>query len=178
MRRSAASLFIALFLSGCGGGGLNAARVPRSTHAESAVSEDAFPNAVRDLLLSESGSKEERTRLKGVVERQMLRAAAQFKIHAPERGLAAVHGGLYFIRTGELDSALTPSAETALFPAVREVAGRGDEGSSQALYNLLARISTPANKAEIQKHLDAIHAWMLTSGASSSPTERAGALEN
>ncbi|MEO8877534.1 MAG: hypothetical protein ABI461_18205, partial [Polyangiaceae bacterium] len=127
---------------------------------------------------SEAGSKEERTRLKGVVERQMLRAAAQFKIHAPERGLAAVHGGLYFIRTGELDNALTPSAETALFPAVREVAGRGDEGSAQALYNLLARISTPANKAEIQKHLDAIHAWMLTSGASSSPTERAGALEN
>lgn len=178
MRRSGVGLFIALFVSGCGGGGLTAAHAPRSTPAAVAVSEDAFPGAVRDLLLSEPNSKEEKTRLRGVEERQMLRAAAQFKTHAPERGLASVHGGLYLVRTGQIDAALTPSAAGALFSAVREAAGHGDEGSSQALYNLLARITPPANKKEIQQHLDAIHAWLLTISATGSPTERAGALEN
>lgn len=179
MRRSLVGLFIALFLSGCGGGALTGAQAPRSTPPSVAVSDDAFPNAVRDLLLSEAGSKEERARLKGVEERQMLRAEAQFKIHSPERGVLAVQGGLYLVRTGEIDSAVNANAAGALSGAVHELAGRGDEGGSQALYDLLFRVTTDsAARKDIQQHLDAIHAWKVSVGANLSPMQRAGAAEN
>jgi hypothetical protein len=179
MRRSLVGLFIALFLSGCGGGAMNAAHAPRSTPPSDAVSEDAFPGAVRDLLLSEAGSKEERARLKGVEERQMLRAEAQFKIHASERGVSAVQGGLYLVRTGEIDGAVNANAAGALGGAVHELAGRGDEGGAQALYDLLFRVTTDAGaRKEIQQHIDAIRSWRLSVGVNLSPMQRAGAAEN
>ncbi len=158
---------------------MNAAQAPRSTPPSVAVSDDAFPNAVRDLLLSEANSKEERARLKGVEERQMLRAEAQFKIHASDRGVSAVQGGLYLVRTGEIDSAVNANASGALGAAVHELAGRGDEGASQALYDLLFRVTTDtSSRKEIQGHLDAIHSWRLSVGSNLSPMQRAGALEN
>ena len=179
MRRTVTGLFIALFLSGCGGGAMNAAHAPRSTAPSVAVSEDAFPGAVRDLLLSEAGSKEERARLRGVEERQMLRAEAEFKTHAADRGVLAVQGGLYLVRTGEIDDAITANAAGGLAGAVHELAARGDEGASQALYDLLFRLATDAStRKEIQSHIDAIHSWKLSVGANLSPMQRAGAFEN
>ncbi|MGH7328659.1 MAG: hypothetical protein ACREJX_09950, partial [Polyangiaceae bacterium] len=166
-------------MTGCGGGSLNGgAHSPRSTPAEVAVSEDAFPSALRDLLLSAPGSKEERTRLKGVEERQMLRAADAFRKHAVDRGLGAVRGGLYLARAGQADGLLTQNARGALVPAVKELSQRGDEGSATALYNLWRSIATPAERKEIDGHLDALHAWMRGTAQDLSKTEKAGALEN
>lgn len=179
MRRGLWSLVFLGVLSGCGGGSLNGgARSPRGTGPTAAVSDDAFPGALRDLLLSEPGSKEERARLKGVEERQMLRAAVAFKKHQTERGLGSVRGGLYLARVGESDDLLNASARDALHASVRELSQRGDEGGATALFNLWRPIATPAEKKEIDQHLEALRAWSKGTAVGLSATERAGALEN
>ncbi|HEX7663248.1 MAG TPA: hypothetical protein VF407_01990, partial [Polyangiaceae bacterium] len=169
--------FLTLVETGCGGGTLTGPHSP-ADGSSVAVSEDAFPDAVRDLLLSKPGSKDERSRLRAVEERQMLRAAAAFKAHATERGLASMHGAINLVRMGEMNGLLTPAARDALVPAVHELAQRGDEGGSIALYNLWFGIATPAEKKEIQIHLDALRQWGKSNATHPTATERAGAAES
>lgn len=169
--------FLTLVETGCGGGTLTGPRTP-SEGRPVAVSEDAFPDAVRDLLLSKPGSKDERSRLRAVEERQMLRAAAAFNAHSTERGLASVRGGINLVRIGEMNGLLTPAARGALVPAVRELAQRGDEGGSTALYNLWLGIATPAEKKDIAIHLDALKQWAHASAMHPTATEKAGAAES
>jgi hypothetical protein len=143
------------------------------------VSDDAFPAAVRDLLRSAPQSKERAARLAGDEARQMVRAAARFKSHAPQRGLATVVGGLKLFRMGELQpQMLGPSARDALRGASKELATRGDEGRARAVYEIWLRLAAPQEKAEVQGHLDAIAMWMKTAVSRGGPVQSAGALEN
>src|SRR5882724_8711728 len=140
-------LILSALLVGCGAGS-EGARSPhgeRATAADLAVTDDAFAGAVRDLLETKPGSQERNMRLAGVEARQMARAASRFRSHASSRGIAALTGGLYLVRTGELNSGiLGPEGKEAFGFAAKEFAARGDEGRAQALYNLLLHISPEA----------------------------------
>ncbi len=130
------------------------------TAASVEVSEDQFASAVRDLLSSTPGTAERQTRLEGVLARQMDRAHSLFRRKASERGLAAVKGGLYLARAGDLQTTtLGPHGSEALESAVKDVAQHGDEGRSRALYEVLLRIAPPARRADVQGHLDALSSW-------------------
>jgi tetratricopeptide (TPR) repeat protein len=169
------------WLMGCGfhaGDRPAAQHAERATQATDQVSDDAFAGAVHDLLLSDPGSNERAVRLRAVESRQMSRAAARFKARAPERGLASVSGGLYLVRIGEaVQGALGPDGPDALRGAARELALRGDEGRAQAIYDLLAPLTSGPEKADLLAHLDAIEAWNRSGGSSDKPVASAGALE-
>lgn len=90
----------------------------------------------------------------------MDRAHALFRKKSSERGLAAVKGGLYLLRPGDLRATtLGPHGVDALTAAVKDVSQRGDEGRSRALYEVLVRIAAPAQRADVQGHLEALAAW-------------------
>ncbi len=130
------------------------------TAATATVSDEAFANAVRDLLSSSPQSAERSTRLEGVLGRQMERAHGSFARKSSERGLASVKGGLYLVRPGELKATtLGPHGSEALTSAVKELAQRGDEGRSRALYEVLLRVAPIAQRADVQGHLDALASW-------------------
>ncbi|HSQ65374.1 MAG TPA: hypothetical protein VLM85_19280 [Polyangiaceae bacterium] len=142
-------------MHGKGPGVVGEGRTPASVE----VTDDAFAGAVRDLLTSPDRSPERETRLQGVVARQMDRAAALFHRKATDRGLAAVTGGLYLLRVGDLKpGTLGPHGVEALNAAVKELSTRGDEGRARALYEILLRIA-PAEQADVKWHLDALATW-------------------
>ena len=101
------SLFVialaAPWVVGCARGGARAPanHAERVASASAEVDDDGFAAAVHDLLVSDRGTAERRTRLGAVEARQMARAAARFHAHAADRGLAAVSGGLYLVHVGE-----------------------------------------------------------------------------
>ena len=174
--------------SGCGGRGPPAngrARAGRRTRgiapaANLAVSDDAFPDAVQALLAAAPGSSERSARLAGVEARQMQRAVARFKNKEPLRGLASVVGGLALVHKGELNPG-DPRARRlpeALRGAARELSTRGDEGRAQAIFEIWSRVAGPADKAEIQSHLDALALWMKNAVGRGGPMQSGGALEN
>ena len=148
--------------SACGPGARGpTAHVPGEgrTAATVEVSDEAFASAVRDLL-SSPPSAERATRLEGVLARQMDRAHALFRRKASDRGLAAIKGGLFLLRPGDLKaSTLGPHGVEALSEAVKEVSQRGDEGRSRALYEMLVRVVPSAQVADVQGHLDALASW-------------------
>jgi tetratricopeptide (TPR) repeat protein len=173
---------LALLLAGCAAG--NAETPVR--HVESAglpaippVSDAEFATKVHELLLAPPGSAERAHLLTGVESRQMERAAILFRSHEPGRGLVAVIGGLYLLRTGELGpETLGASAQGALRDAVKELAVRGDEGRARALYDMLLRLSPPEARPDIQGHLDAIAAWMKDELKAGPATVATGAIES
>lgn len=181
--QAACAVALGLALVGCGGGGEGGP--PR--HPESAshagpqvppVSDAAFAGAVHDLLLAPAGSPERAHLLAAVLGRQMERAVARFRSHESGRGLVAVIGGLYLLRTGELTTAtLGPAAKDALREAVRELAVHGDDGRARALYNILLRLGPDDAKAEVQGHLDAIVAWTKDELKAGPGTIATGAIE-
>ena len=147
--------------------------------ANVAVSEDAFADAVRALIEASPGSSERAARLAGVEARQMQRAVSRFKRKESLLGLASVVGGLQLVRKGELNPAiLGPAAPEALRGAARELSARGDEGRAQAIFEIWSRLAAPADKAEIQSHLDALALWMKDAVGRGGPMQSAGALEN
>ncbi|HEY2515778.1 MAG TPA: hypothetical protein VGI39_33140 [Polyangiaceae bacterium] len=147
--------------------------------ANIAVTDDAFPEAVRALVASAPGTQERASRLAGVEARQMQRALDRFRAHESTRGLATVLGGLALVHTGELTASLLgPAGPEALRSAAKELSARGDEGRAQAIFDIWSRIATPADKAEIQGHLDALALWMKSAVAHGGPMQAAGALEN
>ncbi len=162
-----AAVFFSLLLASspfaCGGG----PQGPQShlpgegrTAASTEVTDDAFANAVRDLLSSAPNSAERNTRLEGVLGRQMDRAHGLFHRKSGERGLMSVKGGLYLVRAGDLKATtLGPHGVEALSSAVRELSQHGDEGRSRALYEVLLRIAPQAQRADVQWHLDALATW-------------------
>jgi tetratricopeptide (TPR) repeat protein len=170
-------------LAGCGGAVQRpASRIGREGNAPApnvAVSEDAFPDAVRALLESSPQSAERAGRLAGVEARQMERAAGRFNRKEPLRGLASLVGGLQLVHKGELNATiLGPSGTDALRGAARELSNRGDEGRAQAVFEIWSRVAAPADKAEIQSHLDALALWMKDAVARGGPMQSAGALES
>jgi tetratricopeptide (TPR) repeat protein len=173
---------VALALAGCGGAVQAGPRVAHEGAAPPpsvAVSDDAFPEAVRALFVSQPGSAEHEARLQGVEARQMERALERFKNKEPTRGLAAVEGGLTLVHSGELTpSLLGPNAPEALRGAARELGNRGDEGRAQAIFEIWSRVAGPNDKAEIQSHLDALALWMKDAVGRGTPMQTGGALEN
>jgi tetratricopeptide (TPR) repeat protein len=142
------------------------------------VSDDGFAVAVHDLLLSERGSAERQVRLGAVASRQMTRADARFKAHNGSRGLAAVTGALYLVHSGEAtERMLGPKGADALRSAVRELAARGDEGRSRALYDLLMQVAPDADRPDVAGHLRALDAWMHDAVATEGDVANAGAIE-
>ncbi len=143
-----------------------------------AVSDDAFAAAVRDLLLTNPSKSERLNRLAAVEGRQMTRAADHFHRKAPKPGLRAVTGALLLLREGELRPGLLGDhGVEAVRGAVREVATRGDEGRSLALYNLLQRLGNDADKDDAKGHLEALRTWVGSAVASGGPIQSAGAIE-
>jgi tetratricopeptide (TPR) repeat protein len=172
-----------LSLAACGGAVPHpVARVAGERNAppaDVAVSDDAFPQAVQALLAASPGSAERSARLAGVEARQMVRAVARFKNREPLRALTSVVGALELVHKGELDpSILGPGAPDALRGAARELSARGDEGRAQAVFEIWSRIAAPADKPEIQTHLDALALWMKDAIGRGGPVQSAGALEN
>lgn len=166
-------------LAGCGpsGHGRPVHPAERVTAPSPQVSEDAFAAALRDLLASEPQSAERKTRLEGVVARQMSRVADRFRARERDRAVASLAGAMALVRTGELSNeVLGPDANRALEGAAEELARHGDEGRARAVYELLSRIAPPARKADIKAHLDAIGAWTRDT-AGGGPLQIAGALE-
>ncbi len=171
-----------LLLFACGPAARGGARGPGAEHPvakAASVGDDDFAGAVHELLTSENGSQKRATLLAGVEARQMTRAAARFRSHRSARGLVAVAGGLYLVKTGELSAGvLGPSGKEALRAAVRELASRGDEGRARALYEILGRISSPSEQPEVQTHLSALQQWTKDTLATGGPVAQAGALAN
>ena len=142
------------------------------------VTDEGFAGAVHDLLVSDLGSSERAVRLAGVEARQMARAFAKFKAKSPERGLAAVTGGLYLVRVGELTPTLLgPAGPDALRGAAREASGKGDEGRAKALYEMFFRIAPEADKVDAKLHLDAINSWTRDALMSGGQVAAASGLE-
>jgi len=180
---SLASLVPIASTVGCGGAplasGTHLAHEASAPEASLAVSDDAFAGAVRALLASAPGSADRASRLAGVEARQMERAATRFKNREPRRGLASVLGGLALVHKGELASGLLgPAGPEALRGAARELSTRGDEGRAEATFEIWMRIAAPADKPEIQGHLDALASWMKDAVARGGPVQSAGALES
>jgi tetratricopeptide (TPR) repeat protein len=169
-------------LVACGGAAGLVVRHPDAVLAPPGVppvSDADFAASVHDLLLAAPGSPERARLLTGVLGRQMERAATRFRSHEGGRGLLAVIGGLYLLRTGELTrDTLGPYAREALREAVRELAVRGDEGRARALYEILLRLGPDDAKADIQGHLDALAAWSLDELKAGPGTIATGAIES
>ena len=168
-------------LEGCAvhGAGKDAVTGPeRVSPATPAVSDDAFAAAVHDLLVSAPGTSERAVRLGAVEARQMVRADSRFKARAVDRGLAAVSGGLYLVRTREATQGTFGAAgPEAIKAAAREFAVRGDEGRARALYNLSLVVGAGPDAADTQQHLAALDAWMRDAVGSAGEIENAGSLE-
>jgi tetratricopeptide (TPR) repeat protein len=149
----------------------------RATRADVAVSDEAFPGAVRDLLASEPGSRERQQRLTGVVARQMTRVAARFKDKNRDNALTSLAGAMYLVHAGELtNEMLGPGGYDALRAASDELAKKGDEGRARAVYEMLARVAPANEKADIKAHLEAIASWTRDTGGGG-VMQTAGALE-
>lgn len=178
--RAACFVLVATSSVGATGCGASKGRGPNYAHTTEpgvAVTDEAFAASVRDLLTSEPGSRERAQRLAGVEARQMARAVSRFRTQSSARGLEAVTGGLYLMRTGELrDGVLGPSGRDALSLAAKEVSGRGDEGRARALYEMLFRLSKEADRKEIQGHLDALGAWTKATSAQAGTVRNAREL--
>lgn len=150
----------------------------RAAPASAEVSDDAFAAAVRDLLVTDPGTPERAVRLKAVEGRQMTRAAARFKAHQAERGLAAVSGGLYLLHAGDpVQGLFGDHGPEALRSAARELALKGDEGRARAAYDLLAPLAPDAEKPEVQAHLAALDSWTRDAAGGGGPVASAGGLE-
>jgi hypothetical protein len=157
-----AALALAAAACGPGAGGPNVQHPhgEGQTQAFREVTDDAFAGAVHDLLLADPRSAERDARLAGVEARVMTRADGLFRRRATDRGVALLTGGLYLVRNGELKKdTFGISGKDAVAAAVKELAGRGDEGRSRALYEILARIAPPAEQPDVKLHLDALAAW-------------------
>jgi cellulose synthase operon protein C len=183
MKRLALSSLLALSLAAAACGpsrgrfGQPAHHAERATRPDVAVTEDQFPNAVRDLLASEPASRERQQRLAGVIARQMTRVSTRFKAKNRENGVSSFSGAMYLVRAGELTTEmLGPNGYDGLKSAAEEFAKKGDEGRARASYEMLSRVAPPKEKADIKGHLDAINAWTKDTGGSG-VMQTAGALE-
>ncbi len=161
--------------------GTPTARVPPSPDrialASQPVTDARFPQAVNELLMSEPGSAERKARLAGVLGRQMSRAAQRFDDRFPDAGTAAVRGALTLVRVGDLtEGALGPDGPRALRGAAIELARRGDDGRSRAIYELLVKVLPESERAEPREHLEAVKAWTQNT-ATGGAMQAAGALE-
>jgi hypothetical protein len=160
-------LFVALSLAlaACGGSEPRPVYPEQRVPAGAPVSDDAFAQAVHDLLVTPPASRERALRLEGIIAKQMMRANGRFRARNPEAGITALGGGLYLLRTGELgDAVLGAAGPDAFRLASREFAKRGDEGRAEAAYRYLSKAAPEPHKSEAAGHLSAIDAWNKSTG--------------
>jgi hypothetical protein len=163
LRTTLALGVVTWLLVGCGARGAvrgGAAHAERVGPATPEVSDDGFAAAVHDLLVSEPRSAERAVRLGAVEARQMSRAEARYRAHSPERGLAALSGGMYLVHVGEaMQGMLGPHGVEALRSAARELSLKGDEGRARAIYGLLLQVAPENERPDIRAHLQALATW-------------------
>ncbi len=179
--RALSTVAFALSLAGCGAA--SATRAP-ATHGERAtppaaeVSNDAFAQAVHDLLLTKPGTSERKIRLGAVLARQMARTAERLKARAGDRGMAALAGALYLVHAGEpVEGALGSRGAEALGLGARELSLRGDEGRAQALYDLLLQVAPESDRPDIHEHLQALDVWIRSATDGEGVVATAGTVE-
>lgn len=167
---------LALLVSACGGSprgavALHAERLSSPSHH---VTEEGFSEAAHDLLLSEPRSAERAIRLRGVVERQLLRAGGREE----DRAAQATEGALQLVRTDDVSPDFYAALPTAPLSRAAEIhARRGDEGKAMALYELLRRSAKGRDKDDAEEHLRALEVWVRDVVARSGGLVAAGALE-
>ena len=146
-----------------------------------AVSDDAFPDAVRALLEADPGSSEREARLEGVEAQQMAAGRVALQNQASRcAGLASVVGRARARSEGGAEP-VDPRPRRrgdALRGAARELSARGDEGRAQAIFEIWSRLAAPADKEDIQSHLSALALWMKDAVGRGGPVQSAGALES
>jgi tetratricopeptide (TPR) repeat protein len=165
--------------TGCGHGGRPVANGgERIGPATAEVGDDGFALALRDLLLTDRASPDRAVRLGAVESRQLARAASRFKAHDAGRGVAAVTGALYLVHSGEAtDKMFAGHGVEALRSAVHELATRGDEGRSRALYELLLRAAPEPERTDVAGHLRALDSWVRDGVAGEGDVTSAGEVE-
>ncbi len=181
-RVAACTFLLALSQLGCAAAPKEAPRTAqgeKATAPSAEVTDEGFATALRELILSAPGSPERAARLAAIETRQLARAARRFKSRSVERGLAAVTGALYLMHAGDSTQGglRGPAAIEALEAASRELALRGDEGRSLAVYGLLLSAAAPADRPAIAAHLHAIDDWTRDSVADDGVVAAAGAQE-
>lgn len=165
---------VAVTESGCAGH-----HVPPKTAASARVqpievTDRSFARDTAALFLAKESPVARNNRLAGVVRYQLGRAAQLYEAGHDAAGLSAVEGALYLIRAGEFDPSMAEGRSSALFSAANAVSRAGSEGRALALYSILNTITLgPAERQEVQSHLDAIKRW-TESTRSKGPLQSAG----
>lgn len=153
---------------------------PRNPSAEgpinpAKISDAQFAESTYRVLLSGEEDSQRLDLLAGVVRHQLARAQKRFRTNRGA-GLAALTGGLYLLRSGELRQQMLEGAAPALSAGASEVARVGDEGRSLALYTMLRSVlKEGAEKKDVDSHLAALSRWTATAG--NGPMQSAGTLQ-
>lgn len=167
--------------TGCAstGGHKTRPRPPEGPVSAVAVSEEGFPAQLHRVLRDGQATADRQALLTGVVKRQLARSRDRLARKQKERGVASVVGALYLVRAGELrQEMLADGGDQALALAIDSVAARGDEGRSEALYELRRFGNPPGSPAhaDATEHLSALQTWLAETGSDEEvgPTERSG----
>lgn len=158
------------------------ARPPAGPVEASAIDDDHFAESVHTLLHDGNPTAARQALLAGVVRRQLAHAAERLKSRQRERGVSSVVGALYLIRAGELrPEMLDATSDQAITLALDVIAATGDEGRSQALYELrrLGLAAGSPARRDAEEHLAALDRWITETQDKEGvgPTEKAGGAE-
>jgi hypothetical protein len=142
---------------GCGGARPTVMPVVAPPTA-SALSDEAFGPAVRDLLLTADNSRAQR--LPGIVQKQLSHAERGFSQRSSERGLQAVFALHLLLRLGEkAEDFFGKDGVSALRSAAKEYARKGDEAGARAMYAALG-LPNLGPDADAAEHVRAIDAYV------------------
>ncbi len=182
MRRIAAACLTAALLGstiGCSpaaqpGPGAKAGGAHHGPVNPAPVGEADFGPSTYQVLLSGERDSKRLELLAGVVRHQLDRAGKRFGSGNRAAGVAALTGGQYLIRVGELRPEMLTRAAPALRAGSAEVARVGDEGRAVAYYSMLRQILPPgSDKQDVDAHLAALAKWSASTGTTG-PMQAAG----
>ena len=137
---------------------------PTPTVSVAPVNDQKFAQALLRVISDGGTSPERQSVLASVVRFQFARSAQRFASGHPERGLDALKGALFLLRSGELTlDMLDPNAARALQGGHYAVAPLGLEGPALAFLHMQSK-ALPAlhpDQARIRQNVDALEAWMV-----------------
>jgi cellulose synthase operon protein C len=177
-----ATLAMSAATAGCGAAsGNNQPQMPGSEAPleVTEVADDEFARAVHRILRQGRPSPERLSLLAGVVRRQLGHASERFELGHDARGESSVIGALYLMRLGESRrEMIDQEGIKALAGAIDRVSARGDEGTAQALMEMvLAAVPEGSDqRREVEEHLAALARWQAETRTGSA-IERLGAAE-
>ncbi len=126
------------------------------------VKDEDFAPLVKELLLDPTPSDKRLNALAGVVRHQLLRAGRYYQAGHEEAGLAAASGALLLVRAGELRPEMLEGTQSALLASAEVVARLGDEGRTEAFYELVQGQLDAEGQQEAERHLQALHEWQAS----------------